>query len=42
MDEKSDLIRQAEMTAADLHDSQRGEAMIQGDEAPITPTRPIL
>ena len=28
----SDLIREAEMTSADLHDSQRGEAMIQGDE----------
>jgi len=26
-------VRQAEMTSADLHDSQRGEAMIQGDEA---------
>ena len=26
-------MRQAEMTSADLHDSQRGEAMIQGDEA---------
>jgi IS5 family transposase len=33
VDEESDLIRQAEMTSADLHDSQRGEAMIQGDEA---------
>jgi IS5 family transposase len=33
VDEGSDLIRQAEMTSADLHDSQRGEAMIQGDEA---------
>ena len=32
VDEESDLIRQAEMTSADLHDSQRGEAMIQGDE----------
>ena len=32
MDEESDLIRQAEMTSADVHDSQRGEAMIQGDE----------
>ena len=39
VDEQSDLIRQAEMTSADLHDSQRGEAMIQGDERPITPTR---
>jgi transposase, IS5 family len=26
-------VRQAEMTSADLHDSQRGQAMIQGDEA---------
>ncbi len=33
VDEGSDLIRKAEMTSADLHDSQRGEAMIQGDEA---------
>ena len=32
VDEASDLVRQAEMTSADLHDSQRGEAMIQGDE----------
>lgn len=32
VDEGSELIRQAEMTSADLHDSQRGEAMIQGDE----------
>ena len=32
VDEESDLVRQAEMTSADLHDSQRGEAMIQGDE----------
>ena len=33
VDEESGLVRQAEMTSADLHDSQRGEAMIQGDEA---------
>jgi len=33
VDEESDLIRQAEMTFAHLHDRQRGEAMIQGDEA---------
>jgi transposase, IS5 family len=26
-------VRQAEMTSADMHDTQRGEAMIQGDEA---------
>ena len=32
VDEESDLVRQAEMTSADLHDSQRGETMIQGDE----------
>jgi IS5 family transposase len=31
VDEQSDLIRQAEMTSADLH-GQRGETMIQGDE----------
>ena len=30
---ESGLVRQAEMTSADLHDSQRGQAMIQGDEA---------
>lgn len=33
VDEGSGVVRQAEMTSADLHDSQRGEAMIQGDEA---------
>ena len=27
------LVRLAEMMSANLHDSQRGEAMIQGDEA---------
>ncbi len=32
VDEESGLVRRAEMTSADLHDSQRGEAMIQGDE----------
>jgi IS5 family transposase len=32
VDEESGILRQAEMTSADLHDSQRGEAMIQGDE----------
>ena len=32
MDEESGVVRQAEMTSADLHDSQRGPAMIQGDE----------
>ncbi len=32
VDEESALIRQAEMTGTDLHDSPRGEAMIQGDE----------
>ncbi len=32
VDEESGIVRQAEMTGADLHDSQRGEAMIQGDE----------
>src|SRR5271165_6933262 len=29
VDEASGIVRQAEMTSADLHDSQRGEAMIQ-------------
>jgi len=32
VDEESAIVRQAEMTSADLHDSQRGEALIQGDE----------
>ena len=32
VDEDSGLVRQAEMTSADLHDGQRGETMIQGDE----------
>jgi IS5 family transposase len=32
VDEESGIVRQAEMTSADLHDSQRGEALIQGDE----------
>jgi IS5 family transposase len=32
VDEESGLVRRAEMTSADLHDSQRGEALIQGDE----------
>jgi IS5 family transposase len=31
-DEESGLIRQAEMSSADLHDSQLGEKLIQGDE----------
>jgi len=32
-DEESGLIRQAEMSSADLHDSQMGAVLIQGDEA---------
>ena len=32
VDEESGVVRQAEMSSADLHDSQRGLAMIQGDE----------
>lgn len=32
VDEESGVVRQAEMTSADLHDRQRGEAMIEGDE----------
>src|SRR5208283_1366048 len=32
VDEESGIVRPAEMTSADLHDSQRGVAMIQGDE----------
>lgn len=33
-------MRQAEMTSADLHDSQRAEAMIRATRGPTTPTRP--
>lgn len=32
VDEESGIVRQAEMSSADLHDSQKGEALIQGDE----------
>jgi IS5 family transposase len=32
VDEESGLVRQAEMSSADLHDSQKGEKLIQGDE----------
>ena len=32
MDEGSGLVRQAEMTSANVHDSRFGEALIQGDE----------
>lgn len=32
MYEASGIVRQAEVTSGDLHDSQRGEALIQGDE----------
>lgn len=32
VDEDSGLVRQAEMSSADLHDSQKGAALIQGDE----------
>jgi IS5 family transposase len=32
VDEESGVVRQVGMTSADLHDSQRGEALIQGDE----------
>ena len=32
VDEESGIVRRAEMTSADLHDSRRGLAMIQGDE----------
>ena len=32
MDEASGLVRQAEMTSANVHDSRLGEALIQGDE----------
>ena len=32
VDEGSGIVRQAQMSSADLHDSQKGEALIQGDE----------
>ena len=32
VDEGSGLVRQAEMTSANVHDSRLGEALIQGDE----------
>lgn len=32
VDEESDLVRQAQMSSADLHDGRKGEALIQGDE----------
>jgi transposase, IS5 family len=32
VDEKSGLVRQAEMTPANVHDSRLGEALIPGDE----------
>ncbi|MGO9723200.1 MAG: transposase [Roseiarcus sp.] len=32
VDQESGLVRQAEMTSADLHDGQGGEAMIQGED----------
>jgi transposase, IS5 family len=34
-DQGSDLIRRAVMTTAQLHDSQAGDALIQGDEAAV-------
>ncbi len=35
VDEGSDLIRQAIMTSASIHDSQAGDALIQGDEGAV-------
>jgi IS5 family transposase len=32
VDEESGLVRQAELTSANVHDSRLGEALIQGDE----------
>jgi transposase, IS5 family len=32
VDEGSGVVRQTEMLSAELHDSQRGEAPIEGDE----------
>jgi IS5 family transposase len=32
VDEESGLVRQAEMTSANVHDSRLGETLIQGDE----------
>ncbi len=35
VDEGSDLIRQAIITSASIHDSQAGDALIQGDEGAV-------
>ena len=40
VDEESGLVRQAEMTPANVHDSRLGEALIQGDEQGFSPTGP--
>jgi transposase, IS5 family len=40
VDEGSGLVRQAEMTSANVHDSRFGEALTQGDEQGISPTGP--
>lgn len=43
MDEGSERVRQAEMSSAGLHDSQRGKALIQGGEKAYTmPTRATI
>jgi len=35
IDQGSDLIRQAMMTTASIHDSQAGDALVQGDEGAV-------
>jgi len=35
VDEQSGLVRQAEMTSANVHDSRPGEALVQGDEEAV-------
>jgi transposase, IS5 family len=35
VDEDSGLVRQAEMTSANVHDSRLGEALVQGDEEAV-------
>jgi IS5 family transposase len=41
VDEDSGLVRQAEMTPANVHDSRLGEALVQGDEQAVFATAPV-
>jgi transposase, IS5 family len=41
VDEGSGLVRQAEMTSANVHDSRLAETLIQATSKAISPTRPI-